>query len=355
MDQIGKGLCREWVKGKVIGSGSFGEVHLAMSRASGRLFVVKSAQSGAGLKSLANEARIFMNLPESPRIVRCLGKEEIGGNKETCKLNIFMEYMAGGSLSDVIEKFGGSLDESVIRSYTKEILHGLNHLHRNGIIHCDLKCENVLLGSSGDVKLADLGCAKRKDGGSSKHNSKDVGGTPLWMAPEVLRGEGLDYVADTWSLGCTVIEMATGKPPYWGDDIDMSSPMAAVLKIACDEKKPQFPQQFSEEGLDFLGRCLERDPRRRWTADKLLSHPFVLGNCKTRMGSPKEDLFSPASVLDVGEDDEDHDDDGVNEKVFKSRNPFSMRPLLERGKMMGRVHSETDLASSSGSWVTVRS
>ncbi|KAF5444421.1 hypothetical protein F2P56_036899 [Juglans regia] len=80
------------------------------------------------------------------------------------KLNVFMEYMVGGSLSDVAEKFCGVLEEKVIKLYTREILLGIKYLHESGIVHCDLKSKNVLLGSSGDIKLADFGCAKRLEG-----------------------------------------------------------------------------------------------------------------------------------------------------------------------------------------------
>ncbi|KAK9167711.1 hypothetical protein Scep_002902 [Stephania cephalantha] len=208
---------RNWVKGNAVGSGSFGVVNLAMNKFTGELFVVKSAASRDGVQVLENEADILENL-NSPHIVQCLGRElskEANGER---RLNLFMEFMAGGSLADVAEKFGGALDESVIRRYTGEILKGLVYLHRNGIVHCDLKCKNVLLGSKGNVKLADFGSAKRLDSLRTENGGKtswqNVSGTPLWMAPEVLRNEGLDFAADIWSLGCTIIEMATGRPPW---------------------------------------------------------------------------------------------------------------------------------------------
>lgn len=129
-----------------------------------------------------------------------------------------MEYMAGDSLSDVEEKFGGALEEKVIKLYTRELLLGIKYLHENGFVHCDLKSKNVLLGSSGDIKLTDFGGAKRLEEfmgnrGLAARSRLSMGGTPLWMAPEVLRNEGLDFASDIWSLGCTVIEMATGRPP----------------------------------------------------------------------------------------------------------------------------------------------
>ncbi|RDY14103.1 Mitogen-activated protein kinase kinase kinase NPK1, partial [Mucuna pruriens] len=272
----------EWMKGKVVGCGSFSTVHLAMNKSTGGLFVVKSPHEGVGRDALDKEIKILRTLNSSPYIVQCLGIQEDQG-----KLNIFMEYMAGGSLADVAHKFGGSLDEKVVRIYTREILHGINHLHQHGIVHCDLKCNNVLLGSSGNIKLADFGCAKRvKDLANSWQS---IGGTPLWMAPEVLRNESLDFAADIWSLGCTVIEMATGKPP-WANQL--SNPITAVLNIAHGDRIPHFPSHFSKDGLDFLSRCMDREPKNRSTVKELLCHPFVSTTPREQYAS------SPASVLE---------------------------------------------------------
>ncbi|MCD9561342.1 hypothetical protein HAX54_020403 [Datura stramonium] len=118
----------------------------------GDFFVLKSTDSEAGFRCLENEVEILENL-DSPHIVKFIGKDlsfEANGKR---KLSLFLEYMTGGSLADVAEKFGGSLDEEVICLYTKGILQGLKYLHENGIVHCDLKCKNILLGTSGEIKL----------------------------------------------------------------------------------------------------------------------------------------------------------------------------------------------------------
>ena len=349
----------EWVKGKMVGSGSFGTVHLAMSKATGGLFVVKSAQEGPGLKSLENEATMLEKL-HSPYIVRCMGRDSFVGRQGEGRLNLFMEYMAGGSLSNVADKFGGILEEKVIRLYTREILQGLKYLHKNEIVHCDLKCQNVLLGSSGNVKLADFGCAKRlrdlKSKGASMTSWQSISGTPLWMAPEVLRNEGVTLASDIWSLGCTIIEMATGRPPWSGE---VSNPMAAVMMIACSNKIPQIPTHLSKEGLDFLAKCLDRNPAKRWTAEELLSHPFVSRHLE-RENLRKEDFDSPKSIQDVRNHEDGSDSDQpecVDGCGFFRRISFSKRHGCKRKKMNKKSQKqlvEGDLASS-GNWVTVRS
>ncbi|XXG60571.1 hypothetical protein AAC387_Pa04g2440 [Persea americana] len=329
----------QWVKGTPIGSGSFGVVNLAMNRSNGEIFVVKSG-GGAGFQSLQNEAEILKSL-DSPYIVRCLGHEISGEPNGERQFNLFMEFMAGGSLSDLSKKFGGSgLDESVIRSYTRDILHGLAYLHGKGIVHCDLKCKNVLMGASGNVKLADFGAARKMNSPKSDMNSKNfwqsMCGTPLWMAPEVLRSEGLSPASDMWSLGCTVIEMATGKLP-WGEDI--SNPMAAVYKITCSNETPQFPSEFSKQGMDFLSKCLERDPRKRWTSEELLSHPFISGNLNSM------DLCTPTSVLDVRGWESDGSESPERGELL-SRIPFSKRCCN---------NDVESLFGSSDNWLEVRS
>ncbi|KVH87384.1 mitogen-activated protein kinase kinase kinase 17-like [Cynara cardunculus var. scolymus] len=346
-------LASEWVRGKMIGSGSFGVVHLAINKSNGSLFVVKSSDSQEGNQSLQNEANVLASL-DSPYIVQCLGKEvSVGENGGHPKTNLFIEYMAAGSLGDVAEKLGGKLDEGVIRVYTQEILKGLKYLHDNGIVHGDLKCQNVLLGSNGNVKLADLGCARRLRSNATTGNRKFLCGTPLWMAPEVLRNEALDFSADIWSLGCTVIEMATGKSP-WGE-LGVSNTMAAILKIASSNELPSFPREFPKSGLDFLNKCLVRNPERRSTVDELLNHPFIKGETKAK--KPEyEHMFSPLSVLDIGLGDdgyESEDSDELEETKLRSKIPFSVR-CYEKQKSP-KHHTESDQMVSQENWVTIRS
>ncbi|CAK7335576.1 unnamed protein product [Dovyalis caffra] len=315
----------KWVKGKIVGSGSHGTVHLAINKVTGELFVAKCAHSGVASESLDDEAKILESL-DSPYIVQCIGKDWLKGSDGEAILNVFMQYMAGGSLSDMAEKFGGELDEEVILLYIKQILYGLKYLHENGIVHCDLKCKNVLLGLSGNIKLADFGCSVRlKDlerNGKLAYSWPSVGRTPLWMAPEVLRKEGLDFASDIWSLGCTVIEMATGRPPW---SYKASNPMAAVLNIACSNQRPKFPIHVSEEGMDFLAKCLERNPESRWTAEELLDHPFITGK------SQKKYACSPASVLDIGIYEDDYDsDESESSDEHLHWNPFSTKNWSKR-------------------------
>ncbi|GLJ08695.1 hypothetical protein SUGI_0093840 [Cryptomeria japonica] len=256
----------EWVRGGIIGAGAFGTVSLGICKSNAHLFAVKSTTTS--ISSLENEYNILKFL-DSPYVVQCLGKEYTTENGKSV-YNLFMEYMAGGSIGDLLTKFGGQLDESVIRCYTRGILLGIQYLHRQGIIHCDIKGKNILVGSNG-VKLADLGSAKRIGDKEDKEESCQLRGTPLWMAPEVVKQVEQGPASDIWSLGCTVIEMSTGKPP-WGSNLH---PFSAMYRIGFSEKLPEMPRYLSAEGKDFLEKCLRRDPRERWSCEQLLAHPFV--------------------------------------------------------------------------------
>lgn len=343
-----------WVRGKMIGSGSFGVVHLAIKKSNGALFVVKSSESQEGNLSLENEAKILETL-DSPHIVQCLGKDVSFGENGRMKTNLFIEYMAAGSLGDVTERLGGKLDERVIRAYTREILKGLKYLHDIGIVHGDVKCQNVLLGSRGNIKLADFGCAKRTQPKSKNQatSNKFICGTPLWMAPEVLRNERLDSSSDIWSLGCTILEMATGKTP-WGE-LGVSNPMAAILKIASSKERPSFPKEFSKDGLDFLNKCLVRVPEQRSTVDELLNHPFIKHELKAKNIEEKhvyENLYSPLSVLDMGLSDDGYES-GDSDELTDMKLPFSVRRYEKRGSSQ-KQYAEYEMISHEN-WVTVRS
>uniref|UniRef100_A0A3Q0S9H3 Mitogen-activated protein kinase kinase kinase 19 n=1 Tax=Amphilophus citrinellus TaxID=61819 RepID=A0A3Q0S9H3_AMPCI len=171
-------------------------------------------------------------------------------------VSIFMEYIPGGSIASIIHRFG-PLPERVLALYTHQILEGVAYLHVNRVIHRDLKGNNVMLMPTGVIKLIDFGCARRL---SCIHHTacnsvdllKSVHGTPYWMAPEVINETGYGRKSDIWSVGCTVFEMATGKPPLAHMD-----KMAALFYIGAQRGlMPSLPDHFSENAKDFVRICL---------------------------------------------------------------------------------------------------
>eukprot|EP00301_Raphidiophrys_heterophryoidea_P006520 c12626_g1_i2.p1 GENE.c12626_g1_i2~~c12626_g1_i2.p1 ORF type:complete len:1006 (+),score=281.74 c12626_g1_i2:443-3460(+) len=187
-------------------------------------------------------------------------------------LAIVLEYVEGGALSGVVRKFG-SLPESLVRMYTRQILLGLAYLHKEGVIHRDIKGANILVTKNSSVKLADFGVASRlaKNTGLAEDSPESVVGTPYWMAPEIIELSGVTSACDIWSLGCTIIELLTGAPPYF----DLQ-PMPALFRIVQDDHPP-LPNiaGLSNQLEDFLLQCFQKEPALRVSAQQLLRHPWV--------------------------------------------------------------------------------
>ncbi|WCJ40427.1 mitogen-activated protein kinase kinase kinase 21 [Euphorbia peplus] len=195
--------------------------------------------------------------------------------------NVLLEYASQGSLADLIKRSRGSgLPELDVRRYTKCILKGIDYIHNNGYVHCDLKPDNVLLVSDENSesfvpKIADFGLAKRSAKSNRMKFDPNIGGTALYMAPETVIDGVREPPCDIWALGCIVYEMLTGNKA-WNPKPDMSND-DILEKISDRCELPKIPPNISEEGKGFLKGCLVRNPVFRFTAGMLLIHPFVSG------------------------------------------------------------------------------
>lgn len=288
----------DWTRGHTIGRGSSAAVSLATSSHSGRdqVFAVKSTELSQS-EFLQREQKILSSL-SSPHVVSSLGHDV---TREDNKLmyNIFMEYVPGGTIIDAISSRGGLFDESVIGFYTRQIAKGLEYLHSVGLVHCDIKGRNILVGQEGP-KIADFGCARWADPAAE---TVPIGGTPMFMAPEVARGEEQGFPCDVWALGCTVLEMATGGSVPWPNAAD---PVTLLYRIAYSGESPEIPSFLSDQANDFLGKCLKRDPKERWTVAQLLKHPFleeitIINSSSTKQVQESSATSrSPTSILDQG-------------------------------------------------------
>lgn len=177
-----------------------------------------------------------------------------------------MEYVEGGSLASILKKLGGPLPEALVSKFVKQVLSGLIYLHSQGVVHRDIKGANILTAKDGEVKLADFGVATKL---SETVKTMSFAGTPYWMAPEMVENGHGTSACDIWSLGCTVIELITGFPPYY--DLDV---MPAMFRLVQDPNPP-LPSGISSKLTDFLLACFQKEPLIRVSASELMSHKFI--------------------------------------------------------------------------------
>lgn len=258
------------------GQGASGAVYLAESLATGgdKVAIKQMDLNVQPRKELIINEILVMKDSQHKNIVNFLDSY-LRGNSD---LWVIMEYMEGGSLTEVIENNEFKLSEKQISTICFETLKGLQHLHKKHIIHRDIKSDNVLLDAKGNVKITDFGfCAKLTD---QRNKRATMVGTPYWMAPEVVKQKEYDDKVDVWSLGIMTIEMIEGEPPYLNEE-----PLKALYLIATNgTPKLKKPEVLSNSIKKFLSICLCVDVRYRALTDELLQHSFI----QHKLGSIEE-------------------------------------------------------------------
>lgn len=261
-------------KTRKLGQGASGSVYEGVDRRSGAHVAIKLMDlSQQPRKELIVNEVMIMRDTKHPNIVK-YHESFLVGNSE---LWVVMELMKGGTLTDIIEEC--EFTEAQTAAICKETLLALEDLHSRGIIHRDIKSDNMLLDRDGHVKLTDFGfCAKL-----TKEQGKraTMVGTPYWMAPEIIKQQPYGELVDIWSLGIMTIEMVEGEPPYLDEE-----PLKALYLIATHgTPELQEPDQASPELRDFLAQALQLSPEKRPSAKQLLQHPFL------KKAAPPKDML----------------------------------------------------------------
>lgn len=274
-----------YMKGKMIGQGSFGTVYLALHAITAELMALKQVEMPSSantavdakknnmVEALKREIDLLREL-KHPNIVQYLGS-----NSDDTHLNIFLEYVAGGSVATMLNNYG-PLPEPLVSNFVRQILTGLDYLHSMDIIHRDIKGANILVDNHGSVKISDFGISKRVETTirtSMARQPKKGGprvslqGSVFWMAPEVVKQTAYTRKADIWSLGCLIVEMFTGTHPH-----PNCTQLQAIFKIGGKEQaKPEIPEELSDNVKAFLEKTFEYNHEMRPSAEELLEYPFV--------------------------------------------------------------------------------
>ncbi|CAK5280497.1 unnamed protein product [Mycena citricolor] len=268
----------KWVRGELIGRGTYGRVYLALNVTTGEMIAVKQVDipRTASDKNDSRQVTVVQALKlesetlkvlDHPNIVQYLGFEETPSN-----LSIFLEYVPGGSIGSCLLRHG-KFDEDVTKSFTSQILAGLEYLHSQGILHRDLKSDNILVEMSGVCKISDFGISKRTEDHNDAHTAMQ--GTVFWMAPEVINTgkKGYNFKIDIWSIGCVVLEMWAGQRPWTGDEL-----VAVMFKLFQSKQPPPVPEGLVLTPLadEFRKKCFAINPEERPPASELRKDPYLV-------------------------------------------------------------------------------
>ncbi|XP_023334616.1 serine/threonine-protein kinase PAK 2 isoform X2 [Eurytemora carolleeae] len=255
-----------------LGEGASGKVMLAMHKRTGKEVAVKAIDITDQERKdhLLMEIKVLREL-EHPNLVNY---EELF--LERNYLMLVMELVSGGALTDVV--LYTILSEPQIAAVTREVVRGIEFLHKNEIIHRDIKSDNILLGVDGHVKLTDFGFAANVAGNRTR---KTFAGTPYWMAPEVIGNQHYGKGVDIWSIGILAIEMHEGKPPFFDE-----TPTQAMYFIRTRGRPAMNHMNISKNFNSFLDNCLAKNPSNRASATTLLQHAFLQNPAKLRSIMP---------------------------------------------------------------------
>jgi len=255
---------------KVIGKGSFGKVMQVKKKDTGKIYAMKVLQKEA----IINRNQVIHTRSEKSILQQVQHPFIVGLHyafQTKDKLYMILDYVNGGELFFHL-KHEGKFSESRVKFYTAEISLALAHLHELGIVYRDLKPENILLDCDGHIVITDFGLSKQMmvppSGDTSEATTHTFCGTPEYLAPEVLRGQGHGTPVDWWSLGTLVYEMLTGLPPFYSANTNVM-----YQKILSSELR--FPPEMSGDCRSFLSGLLERDPAKRMDGKAVMAHPWL--------------------------------------------------------------------------------
>ncbi len=250
--------------GRIIGRGAFGKVNIGLNILTGRIVAIKSFNKKTILtenskRKILYETNLMRNLchPSVTKILETFESEQY--------ILIIMEYISGGNLQNFVKK-RRKLSEKIAKILFRQIIQGISYIHSKGIVHRDIKLENILLDLNNIIKICDFGVGKIVKPGIKL---KEQCGTPVYMAPEIVKGEEYEgFPVDIWSAGVALYIMLSGNIPFNRDNThDLQS---AIVNLPFKKI-----EKISDKANDLLEKILEKDPEKRYTAIQILSPPWM--------------------------------------------------------------------------------
>ncbi|KAK9077153.1 hypothetical protein SSX86_005489 [Deinandra increscens subsp. villosa] len=255
-----KKIEQDFELGQTIGQGKFGSVVKCRNRVSGEEFACKILQKGEEI--VHKEVEIMQHLSGHPGVVALKAVYE-----DAQSFHLVMELCSGGRLLDQMRE-DGLFSEQKAANLMKELMLVLKYCHDMGVIHRDVKPDNILISASGSIKLADFGLAARIANGQSLHG---VVGSPAYVAPEVLLG-GYSEKVDIWSAGVVLYAVLVGLLPFGGSSVNTVFEAVKNVSINFEDK---LWDSISQPARDLLAHMLTRNVSERYTADEVLRHPWI--------------------------------------------------------------------------------
>ncbi|KAJ3414787.1 ATP binding [Chytridiales sp. JEL 0842] len=318
----------DWVKGHLIGKGSFGCVYFGVNLNTKDVMAVKQVEimplplkRQADTDSSKRRQKMVDALRMEISLLRELNQQNIvqylGFDVEGNTISVFLEYVDGGSVASMLSRYG-CFEKGLVQSISRQILSGMDYLHERSIIHRDIKGANILVSSKGVAKISDFGISKKNEYNMAyRYNSRmSLQGSVFWMAPEVIKGKGYSAKVDIWSLGCVTLEMCTGNHPWKQFD-----EMQTMWKLG-KENTPPIPDSLDDDVRDFILQCFTIEPELRPTAAELAlcnlmdidprDFDFVSWREaaeEAHMDSDDDDDFSESDQDDEIDDDDDEEED----------------------------------------------
>ncbi|EGG22711.1 putative protein serine/threonine kinase [Cavenderia fasciculata] len=258
---------------KQIGSGGFGSVYLAKSTVDKCEIAIKKIAHATPKAQRTNLNEIgYLHYCNHPNIVRYLRSHLVDD-----QVWIAMEYMQGGTLTEACSNH--SFNESCIAYVAKGMLEGLIYLHENDLVHRDIKSGNIMMTIDGKIKIVDFGLCVD----TTQRRLTHMAGSPFWMSPEMIRGEGYSCPSDIWSFAICLLELANGEPPNRKSSLNAMFTIATQGCSGLDR-----PEKWSEGFRNFLSLCLEVEPSKRSTAQQLLSVSSLASNIREPRNNEKD-------------------------------------------------------------------